>query len=1079
MLKIVTGPFHPDLESALVDDIRQLKAADPLTPLAILVPSAHLADRLRRLLAIDSGLSLLQVHLLTFHQFALRLCAEAYGVAPDGGTRLPLALADDLFFEHLLRKIGETPLPALQALRLTGRAPGTWAALWASLRDLKDAQVSADRAEDALAEGLFDEEDAEPLRALFALYGGLLKFMRSLAVGTAEDLAAAAVPLAASSSFLSRMRRVLYYGFYELTQVQLSLFEAVVRATEATVYFPLRETPAYAFARRFHERFLMPLAAGGAAGKPEPEAARGGGQPRARLVNAVGPEGELHFVGREILDLVETNGYAFSEIGVVARTLEPYRDVLQSVLDRYRIPFTSTAARPLLQEPATKVVLQLAGLSLNGFYRPAVLDVVASAFYRLPGDARSGGEPRPDLWRLAAGLLGITRGEEEWRRLERVGEVGLSGEPAGGAEAEGFFHPAIDPGQCRLLWRAVSRLISDCRALPERGSPASLTEAFLALASAHLNIPGLTVPDGVTEESAAAQAPVGEAIRSAAEQVARLDEIGLEMSWSDWVQTFSRSLERTTRPIEEEDHAGVRVLDAMAARGMPFRALFLLGLNEKVFPRVIREDAFLRDRARRVLDATLGYKLNEKLAGYDEEGLLFALLCESARERLYWLYQRADADGRSLASSPFVAPLVAEALRSGETLPEDGRAEISVPRRLVERIERIPFAPTLVPRQDLALWVALKGHDPSTLLAAVGQEPALFRHGVEALARMEADGDELGPHDGLTGPVPAHWDRLTSRGVAPTPLERYARCPFQYFAADVLWLTPVRVPLSGELEAHSLGSLCHAVLTRGVELLMAEGWPDEADEAGGVGPTHIARCVTTAVGEVFSAHAARQGTGLPLLWDLTKERVTDLVTALLSSEEADFLATGFRPHALEADVQGTLEGLTLPDVARLPLRGRADRVDRRAEPPACRIVDYKYKPGGEKKPEDRNLTTAAVRGFRLQPPLYARMTVPGEALPVQVDFRFLAPRWEPSIDRASFESAIWNGPIGRQIADTLSTLLDGIRAGRYFILPDTYCDHCDFDTACRRLHGPTGTRARRAPPPRTLRLLRKRKAADA
>jgi ATP-dependent helicase/nuclease subunit B len=1073
MLRIVTGPFHPDLESALVDDVTQLKVADPLAPLAILVPSEHLADRLRCLLVVDSGLSLLQVHLLTFHQLALRLCAEAYGVAADGGARLPLALANDLFFEHLLRKIGETPLPALQTLRLTGRAPGTWAALWASLRDLKDAQVSADRAEDALAEGMFDEEDAEPLRALFALYGGLLKFMRSLMVGTAEDLAEAAIPLAAASHFLSRMRRVLYYGFYELTQVQLSLFEAVVGATEATVYFPLRETPAYAFARRFHERFLMPLAAGGAAaGKPEPEAGRAGEQPRARLVNAVGPEGEFHFVGREILDLVETNGYAFSEIGVVARTLEPYRDVLQPVFDRYRIPFTSTAARPVLQEPATKVVLQLAGLSLNGFYRPAVLDVVASAFYRLPKETPSDGEPRPDLWRLAAGLLGITRGEEEWRRLERVGEVGLPGEPAGEAEAEGRFHPAIDPGQCRLLWRAVSRLITDCRTLPERGSPVALTEAFLGLASTHLNIPGLTMAGGATEEPAPAPTQVGEAIRSAVEQVARLDEIGLEMTWSDWVQTFSRSLERATRPIEGEDHAGVRVLDAMAARGVPFRALFLVGLNEKVFPRVIREDAFLRDRARRVLDTTLGYKLNEKLAGYDEEVLLFALLRESARERLYWLYQRADADGRSLAPSPFVA----EGLRSCETVPEEGRAETSIPRRLVERIERIPFAPTLVSRQDLALWVALKGHDPSTLLAAVGQEPALFRHGVEALARIEADGDELGPHDGLTRSMSAHWDRLAARGVAPTPLERYARCPFQYFAADVLGLRPVRIPLSGELEAHNLGSLCHAVLTRGVELLMVEGWPDETS---GAGATQIGRCVTAAVDEVFGAHAARQGTGLPLLWDLTKETVTDLVTALLSSEEADFRATGFRPHALEADVQGALEGLTLPGVVRLPLRGRADRVDRRAEPPACRIVDYKYKPGGEKKPEDKNLVTAAVRGFRLQPPLYARMTVPGNALPLRVDFRFLAPQWDPSIDRASFESAVWNGPIGRQIAGTLSTLLDGIRAGRYFILPDTYCDYCDFDTACRRLHGPTGTRARRAAAPRALRLLRKQKAADA
>ena len=65
----------------------------------------------------------------------------------------------------------------------------------------------------------------------------------------------------------------------------------------------------------------------------------------------------------------------------------------------------------------------------------------------------------------------------------------------------------------------------------------------------------------------------------------------------------------------------------MAARGVAFRALYVLNLNEKVFPRHIREDAFLRDRTRRFFEVDLGFKIQEKLAGYDEEKLLFTLLC--------------------------------------------------------------------------------------------------------------------------------------------------------------------------------------------------------------------------------------------------------------------------------------------------------------------------------------------------------------------------------------------------------------------------------------------------------------------
>ena len=113
---------------------------------------------------------------------------------------------------------------------------------------------------------------------------------------------------------------------------------------------------------------------------------------------------------------------------------------------------------------------------------------------------------------------------------------------------------------------------------------------------------------------------------------------------------FSRIVEQVRVPVSAGT-TGVQVLDAMAARGLPFRALFLIGLNEKVFPRFIREDAFLRDGARRILDETLGFKVDQKLTGYDEEALLATLLVGAARQRLYLLSQRADADGRPLAPS--------------------------------------------------------------------------------------------------------------------------------------------------------------------------------------------------------------------------------------------------------------------------------------------------------------------------------------------------------------------------------------------------------------------------------------------
>ena len=76
MLRLVTGPFHPTLETHLVQDLRALKSKDPLASLAIVVPSDQLRRSLKRLLVLQEKLSLLNVHILSFHQLALQLDRE-------------------------------------------------------------------------------------------------------------------------------------------------------------------------------------------------------------------------------------------------------------------------------------------------------------------------------------------------------------------------------------------------------------------------------------------------------------------------------------------------------------------------------------------------------------------------------------------------------------------------------------------------------------------------------------------------------------------------------------------------------------------------------------------------------------------------------------------------------------------------------------------------------------------------------------------------------------------------------------------------------------------------------------------
>lgn len=1055
MLRVVTGRFHPTLESALVEHLVCLKTTDPLAPIAIFVPSKPLADRLRTILAVEHRLSLLNLHILTFHQLALRLAGEVSADRP-----LP-RVVDELFFEQLVRHIVHSQLPSQTPLQRIGQSAGTWGALWATIRDLKDAAVDPAQALQGLREGYFEEEDREWLGALVSLYAAVKEAGKTLGIGTQDDLAESLIPFARTASFLQPLKAVFYYGFYDLTQVQLSLFEAISRAKDTTLFFPLEEDPACGFARRFRDRYIQPLVTSDESSiRLERESSTAALSPAQLVIRSViGAEEELAATCRTILDLVETNGYRFDEIGVTARTLDPYSQHLQSIFDRYRIPFHTSASRPLIQEPICKLLMQLASLPLNNFYRASVLDVVTSPLYVTDLYDDLSASYRPEQWKLLVQALYITHGAEEWKRLEQASQAALVLD--GEESLAGSL--AIAPEVISLFWQVVSQLTQDCSVLPSRGTIGQMVAACRTLVDRRLCRPDAsasTAEDG----QLARHAMTWSAIDRIWTTLMELESLNEEMTWAEFVELLTHTFERTTIPFHDGVSQGVRVCDVMAARGVSFKALFVLGLNEKVFPRYIREDAFLRDRHRRVLDATLGFKIDEKLTAYGEETLLFHLCCQAASQRLYLSYQRADELGRMLAASPYL----------GEARRRFGQDEHSIeilPRRLTDRVSQRPTLKLFLPPAELTQWLAMNGQDPIDLVQALGRDAETFRHAAAALDRMEEDGTVLNLFDGITGALDSHWARILERGLAPTPLERYARCPFQYFAADVLRLEPSRMVMSQEPDAALVGTLCHAALRRCYEQLVQAGWPTEP-VAGDMVAETIRVSVERAAADLESQHR----TGHYLLWELAKELIVALVTAAVKADEEEQAERPYQPFAFEVDGEGTVPGVL--DERLLKIRGRIDRLDRNRDSGALRVLDYKFKVGTAMKPEDRNLVQSAVRGYRLQPPLYSCLTVSGQPAPSQVQFLFLAPQWSTAISRSTFEALSWSSDSGTLIQNTIRTLVEGIRTGRFFILPDGYCDSCEFRTVCRREHAPTWWRAYRATEPKALKRLRIQKIAD-
>ena len=569
-------------------------------------------------------------------------------------------------------------------------------------------------------------------------------------------------------------------------------------------------------------------------------------------------------MAKQILRLVEEEGFDFRHAGVVARTLDPYLPWIREIFPAHGIPYHTPAREPLNRFQRVRAVLALLDLPVRDYPRAGVVDLLASHHFNFAEVTGGAAEPRPELWDVATRWLGIGRGMGEWRRLERYRDSGLDLSLVD-EEDEGR-RLRVEPEQIGALMDTVEALHADLSALPREGAWSDLAARWRAIIDRFLF--------ARTDES---ETEATRAIDETFNGLAALDAVGGTVSLPDFVAALRRALERGAVPLTRVPVPGVQVLDAGAARGIPFRALFLVGMNEGVFPRTIREDPFLPDRARRTLETVLGYKISSKLAGYDEEKLLFALLSGSAAERLCCTWPRADSAGRALAPSWYL-----RALAPATDAEPNSR---SIPRSVLGKRDVPPFDdPRWLLPEELAVRRALSGEDPRPQARITGASMDNFERSLAAIRALDDPAGVPGAFDGVTGPLPEAWDQLLERRISPTMLEAYGRCPFQYFAGRVLRLERLERPeWTAPIQALEQGQLCHEIL---------QAFYEDQDRAFGDG---WREWLERAAAGVLSAFEMRSPTGYPAAWETAKEEMLAMLREAVRGGPAGNGSLGLPP----------------------------------------------------------------------------------------------------------------------------------------------------------------------------------------
>ncbi|MBS1784305.1 MAG: exodeoxyribonuclease V subunit gamma [Acidobacteria bacterium] len=371
-----------------------------------------------------------------------------------------------------------------------------------------------------------------------------------------------------------------------------------------------------------------------------------------RILAAPGPRREAEVVASEIWTLLESEGWTFQDFAVVipAGSAEAY-------LEHLRAAFEATGKLPLAFEAATagpaallaEACALLLDLLDSDMSRARVL-----RFFAHPACAVRYPDLDPEALLGFCERSGILRGLDDaafkgtyLSGLDRLSwEQGLTRAALGAFLPEGACPPGRDlPALAesdREAPLALARLVADLRAWRDRipAPPKVWSDAFLDLVESHLG------------DASEAWVRARQLAREKVSELSRLAPEGLPTPTLAFAEIRSLMHEKLARLDERpEGGAGIRVSTGLPMRAVPFRAVFVMGLGEGLFPAPDRVDPLdLRQGA--------GAYRGSDLSRAEQDRYLFLELILSARDALRLSYPSADpVSGEDLPCSSVLEEL--------------------------------------------------------------------------------------------------------------------------------------------------------------------------------------------------------------------------------------------------------------------------------------------------------------------------------------------------------------------------------------------------------------------------------------
>ncbi len=779
---------------------------------------------------------------------------------------------------------------------------------------------------------------------------------------------------------------------------------------------------------------------------------------RVRFFSAAGEGLECVEIARNIRALVD-EGVAFDEIAVLLRSPERYQTLLEEALRRAGIPahFTRGVARP---DPAGRAFLALLACAAEGCSATRFAEYLSLGQTPSGENRASSGSLAPDDELLASFAAAAAAGAGAAATSTTEDE-----QPAAAFQASPFawermiVDAAVVGGRSR--WeRRLKGLESELRfrlASAQRDDPSRAFHVERQIEQLRA-LSGFALPLIYRLDSLPIQARWGEwldeleslaetslqrpeSVISALEELRAMADVG-PVDLPEVYKVLSDRMRFLRREPSGARYGRVFVASIAEVRGRCFRAVFLPGLAEGLFPRRASEDPILLDTYRDLLDKPL-VNQEERVR---QERMLLHIAVGTAEEYLYYSYPRMDVMQNRPRVPSFYALELLRATRG--KLPElksfENEAAAHAPSRLDwpapahprEAIDGAEFDLAMLRHASRGAGRYLTQANPH-LARSLRARAGRWRKGwFAADGFVDADAAAV---------AALQKHRLAARAYSPSALQTYAACPYKFLLHAVHRLELREEPVGLEqMDPLTRGQIFHDVQFRLMQVLSAQkGLPVTRDNR---------LRALEAADQVLDDVAAQYFDDLaPAIERVWRNEIEDLRTDLrawlidVSERSPDWtpmyfeLSFGMAANDGSKDASSSEAPVTLPHTGFL-VRGSIDLIERHSPTGALRITDHKTGSFPQKPP------AFTGGGSVLQPVLYsmaAEQLLEGSQVQAgrlyfctrKGDYKDVQIRYTPEA-RDALESV-------------MQTIDDSVSTGFLPAYPKAdACGHCDYRLVC-------------------------------